>query len=398
MAEWIIRCDTGGCQHFNIPSLDEDLLQMMGPWHRDVSEKIPGLVCSKCRKPLRPRPESKGGNGRWVHRYKKLRWDFAGYHIPQQIMPMHFASQRKWRELINKSQGRGNTPINVFYNEVCGESWDAGAKLVTLSELRKAARLPWNNILEEATANRSEYIRVICAVDWGGGGVSRGKSDFALQSYTTIAICGLTVDGRVEVIYGYRSLTPYDHVNEAKLVIHLAAAFNCQYIAHDFTGAGSTRETLLVQAGVPLNRLLPVAYTGSLKGTIVQYKPATANMPREHYIMDRNRSLSFCCQFIKSGVIQFFADDYQGSENPGVLRDFLSLIEDKTDSATGRGGYKILRDPASPDDFAHSVNIGTMMLYHSQQQWPDLSSYEDIGVDEEYKWELTGATYEDWHN
>ena len=102
-------------------------------------------------------------------------------------------------------------------------------------------------------------------------------------------------------------------------------------------------------------------------------------MPRSHYIVDRNRSLSFTCQFIKSLVIRFFREDYQNSENPGVLRDFL-------------------RDPAGPDDFAHSVNIGTMMLYHIQQQWPDLTKYEDITVTDDYLWELRDITLEDWND
>jgi hypothetical protein len=399
MAEWVIRCRTGGCNHFNIPSLDCDLRAMMGPWHSDISEKTPALICAKCRKPLSPYPVSKGGAGRWVHRYREKRWEFSGLHIPQQIMPMHFANQRKWKDLLNKAEGRGNVPINVFYNEVCGESWDAGAKLVTLSDLRRAANLEWGNTLEEATSQRNRsYIKKICAVDWGGGGVSRGKSDFKLQSYTTVAVCGLTFDGKIEVLYGYRSHTPYDHVREARLVIEIASRFNCDFVAHDYTGAGSTRETLLVQAGVPQARLLPVIYTGGLKGSLVQYKPPTENMPRSHYIVDRNRSLSFTCQFIKSLVIRFFREDYQNSENPGVLRDFLSLIEDKSDSPTGRGGYKILRDPAGPDDFAHSVNIGTMMLYHIQQQWPDLTKYEDITVTDDYLWELRDITLEDWND
>lgn len=396
MAEYIIKCATPGCNHFNIPALEYDLLDMMGPYRPDISETNPAIVCAKCRKPLNPLPQSRGGGGRWVHRYPQKKWTFAGYHIPQQIMPIHYARPRQWQRLLNKSIGKGNFPISTFYNEVCGESWDAGAKLITLTDLRKAAKLPWKNERAEAEKNAGGYLLKVCGVDWGGGGASRGKSDLALQSYTTVAVCGLRPDGAIDVIYGYRSYTPLDHIKEAREVLSIAASFGCHAVAHDFVGAGTARETILIQAGMPANRLLPVAYTGGLKEALIQFKPATEVMPRAHYIMDRNRSLSFCCQFIKSGVIRFFQDDYKDNEEPGVLRDFLSLIEDKTDSASGRGSYKILRDPAGPDDFAHSVNIATMMCYNLQGTWPDLSAYEDVQVDDRYKWELTPPTEMDW--
>ena len=396
MAEYIIKCATGGCNHYNIPSIEYDLLDMMGPYHPDISEKNPAIVCAKCRKPLNPLPQSRGGGGRWVHRYEKKRWEFAGLHIPQQIMPIHYARPRQWQRLLNKSQGKGNFPLNTFYNEVCGESWDAGSKLISLTDLRKAAKLPWKNNREEAIPNSGGYLVKILGVDWGGGGVSRGKSDLALQSYTTLAVCGLRPEGAIDVIYGYRSYTPLDHVREAREVLKVASDFGCHFVAHDFVGAGTARETILVQAGMPIDKLLPVAYCGGLKGGLLNYKPATELMPRSHYVLDRNRSLSYCCQFIKSGVIRFFADDYQNNEEPGVLRDFLSLIEDKSDSFNGRGSYKILRDPAGPDDFAHSVNLASMMCYNVQNAWPDLSAYEDVPIDADYLMSLQTLTEADW--
>jgi len=396
MAEWVIKCSTGGCNHYNIPSLEFDLLKMTGPVRADISEKSPGVVCAKCQKPLHPRPVSQGGMGRWVHRSEKLRWDFAGFHIPQHIMPMHYAHPRKWAELVSKSQGKANTPLNVYFNEVCGEAFDTGSRLITLTDILRAAVLPWKNDARQALDSMNRYVLLMCGVDWGGGGVKRGRSDFLMQSYTTIAVCGLTANGRIEVVYGYRSNTPYDHVREAKLILKISSTFGCHFIAHDFTGAGTTRETLLVQAGVPVARIIPVAYTGGLKGSLIESKPATELLPRDHFILDRNRSLSFLCQFIRSGVVRFFQDDYHGSHDPGVLRDFLTLIEDKRDSPSGRGQYKILRDPSGPDDFAHAVNIAAMTAYQLQGKWPDLSAYEDIGISEEYAWALANPTYDDW--
>lgn len=397
MAEWIIKCPHGGCGHWNIPSLEYDLLKMIGPVRDDISETSPGVSCAKCTKPINPRPAYQGGTGRWLHRYGDKRWSFAGYHVPQIIMPMHYANREKWQTLVDKRDGKGNTPIHVFYNEVCGESWDSGSKLVTITDLKRAACLPWRNSLETAKTNIDSYLYRFVSVDWGGGGVSNGKSDLALQSYTSIAVCGLCPDGRVDIIYGYRSLHPHEHEREARLILNIMSAFRCSHVVHDYTGAGTVRETLLVQEGLPRDRILPVAYTGPAKGGLIVFKPATEKHPRAHYAMDRNRALNYCCQFVKSGVLRFFEYDYRGSDDVGLLHDFLNLIEDKSESASGRDTYKILRDPAGPDDFAQAVTMGSMMLFQMAGRFPDLSAYKDISLSEDVVASTQGVRDMDWY-
>ena len=165
-AEWIIKCHHSGCNYWNVPSLSHDLLKMLGPWHEEISEKIPGVVCAKCRKHLNPR------SGRWVHAYPERRWSFSGYHIPQIILPMHYANPEKWDILIGKSQGRANTTFTTFLNEVCGESYDEGSKLLSETDLKAAAVLPWPNDWRKAADQIGGYVRRVLAVDWGGGGGS----------------------------------------------------------------------------------------------------------------------------------------------------------------------------------------------------------------------------------
>lgn len=398
MAEWVIKCHNAGCGKWNIPALQYDLIKMIGPYHDSISEKNPGLVCANCQKSINPRPFAQGGTGRWVHRFPEKRWSFAGYHIPQMIMPMHYANSEKWQKLLEKRDGKGNIPINVFYNEVCGESWDSGAKLITITDLQRAACLPWACLLEEASEQIDPYIHRFVAVDWGGGGVSKGKSDLALQSYTAIAVCGLTPDGRIDVIYGYRSMTPHEHAKEAQIIINIMAKFRCSHVVHDYTGAGTVRETILRQAGLPLNNILPVAYTGPAKGGLIVFKPVTNRHPRSHYTMDRNRALNYCCQMIKTNIIRFFKYDYKSSEDVGLLHDFLNLIEDKSESGSGRDNYKILRDPAGPDDFAHAVTMGSMMLFQLHGRWPDMSAYADIEVSQDVISSTKGNLALDWIN
>ena len=395
MAEWVIRCPHPGCGHWNIPALEYDLIKMIGPVHSGICETVPGVICAKCAKAINPRPAAQGGTGRWVHRNASKRWSFVGYHVPQLIMPMHYSDPEKWQKLVDKMNGKGNVPVNVFYNEVCGESWDSGSKLVTVTDIKQAACLPWPCLVDEAKKHIDSYIYRFVSVDWGGGGVSRGKSSMSLQSYTAIAVCGLTPDGRVDIIYGFRSMTPHEHVREARLILGIMQTFHCSHIVHDYTGAGTVRETLLVQSGLDPANILAVAYVGPAKSGLINFKPANEFHPRNHYTMDRNRALNYCCQFIKSHVVRFFQYDHRGSEDIGLLHDFLNLIEDKAESGSGRDHYRILRDPAGPDDFAQAVTMGTMMLFQMHGRWPDLSAYESMNISDEVRSAMKGRAIED---
>ena len=395
MGEWFIKCPRA-CGHWNIPSLEFDLVDMIGPMHDFISEKNPGVVCAKCRKPINPRPPYQGGTGRWVHRDVSKRWTFAGYHVPQIIMPMHYAKPEKWETLLGKQAGKGNTPLHVFFNEVCGESYDSGSKLVTITDLKRAATLPWPNAVDEATKHLNEYVYRICAVDWGGGGVKGGKSNLMYNSYTSIAVMGLLPNGQVHVLYGFRSLHPHAHVREAKIIMGVMAKFRCSHLVHDYTGAGTIRETVIHQAGMPHNRIIPVAMAGTARGGIFLFKEATDLHPRNHFQCDKARSLNVTCQMIKSGLMHFFQYDHQGSEDKGLLHDFLNLIEEKTDSRTGRDIYTILRDPSGPDDFAQAVNMGTMALCHMSGAWPDFAKYEEIALSEEVLRATNPIIIKDW--
>lgn len=365
-AEWLVPCPR--CHYDNIPSLTHDLERMIGPLHDRIGPDRPATLCAKCRRPVDPR------GGRWVHRYPERRWKFAGYHVPQIVMPMHYANYEKWDALLAKQQGKGNTPQNVFYNEVCGESYDTGARLITVTDLKKAGVLPWRNQMAEAKKHIGEYIARVLAVDWGGGGEDQ-------VSFTTMACLGMLPNGKIHVIWGYRSLTPHEHVQEARLVLQAASELKCGLIVHDYNGAGSLRETLIVQAGYPFDRIMPIAYTRAASGNILVYKPPTEIHPRHYYMADKARSLVLTCNQVKNGWLQFFQYDYQNADDPGLLYDFLALVEEKTDSRTGREIYTIIRDPNRTDDFAQACNMGCLALWHTTDKWPNIAEVADIKID-----------------
>lgn len=371
-AEWFIpclHCTTNGAPTWNIPSMDHHLERMIGPYRSDISEARPATICFKCGKPVSPR------FGRWVHRYPDRIWLQAGYHVPQVVMPLHYAKPDKWAELLAKMAGKGNTPLNVFFNEVLGESYDTAAKLVTLTELDAVSHLGKNSI-KQARARRRMYVMTALAVDWGGGGEKQ-------LSFTTVAFLGLRRDGVIECIYGKRLLTPHDHLREAREIKHLWDLFHPSVLAHDYTGAGALRETFLIQAGVRTRMVMPCQYVRSAHQQPCYHVAPTQQHPRSHYRVDKSRSLLLTCAMIKCQRLLFFDPDYKSQEDAGLIRDFLALIEDKVTTMAAGEIYRITRQQGFTDDFAQAVNLGCIAMWYRSKRWPQLDRLAAYAITDE---------------
>lgn len=354
-AEWFIKCQH--CEKYNIPSREYHIEGMIGPAHDGISEKTPGTLCYWCQKPINPR------FGRWVHRYPERRWTRAGYHIPQIIMPIHYSRPDKWAELV---RNQDQMAPNQFWNEILGEAYDTGAKLISETELKAACVLPWKNEPRSDSPSvvkkRHNYLCLAMGIDWGGGG-EKGLS------FTTIAVVGIYGTGEMDCLWGRRLLTPNDHLNEAYQILRYVQIFDPHIIAHDFSGAGSLRETILVQAGVPNERLVPFSLIGN-SAELVRYVPPNNSHPRGFYRLNKTRSLLYTIAAIRQKKLRFFQYDYENNESPGLIRDFLSLIEEKRTSDYGTDAYLIRKSASAPDDFAHAVNFATASIW-TRFGWPD---------------------------
>jgi len=395
-AEWVIRCLHGECGHWNVPSTEHDLMDMIGPVRSDISEKNPGVVCAKCRKPLNPR------SGRWVHRHPARRWSQVGYHVPQIIMPMHYASREKWATLVGKHEGQFSTTPTTFLNEVCGESCDAGSKLVTVTEIKAACVLPWRCKLEAAKPHLKRYTRRILAIDWGGGGgtINKAGSKSGDQkrertSFTTYAVLGMLPDGKIDTIWGFRSLRTHDWEYEAALAIEIMGELKCSHIAHDYNGAGAGRLIFLYQAGIPAANIINIRYQG-FGHNIMNFHEATDDHPVDWYALDKSRSLVTMCMCIKYGMLRFFEYDYVSADQPGLLEDFLALIEEKTESRLGSDAYVITRNPNKPDDFAQAVNIGVCTLWQMTGRWPNIAEAAKFKISESAIRHISPMRKVDW--
>lgn len=365
-AEWIIRCHH--CSFFNIPAASFNgghLEKMIGPDRDDISEERPGLICAKCSQPVNPRL------GRWVPRFRDRVASFAGYHVPQPIMPMHYAYREKWKTLLAKQRGFSNYSASRFFQECLGEAYDVATKLVNLPDIQRAACLHRNDEHTAAAVAKS-YPRRVLAVDWGGGGE-------AGVSFTVLAVLGILPNGKIDCIFGKRLLTPHDHEAEAEECRRVFNAFSCDLVVHDYTGAGELRQTIMVHRGLPLAKIMPIWYVRAAAANVINFHPATIQHPRDYWAVDRTRSLQLSCYSIKFGLLRFFAYDFVSPEDPGLLHDFLALIENKIETSRGSDVYTIQKSPNMPDDFAHAVNIGCCALWHLTGSWPNFATIERDG-------------------
>jgi hypothetical protein len=367
-AEWIIPCLSPGCKTENVPSKEFHAERMIGPVHRHISEKYPGVVCRKCRRPLNPRI------GMWRHRYNERRWTHAGYHIPQIILPLHYASEEKWSQIIRKKTG--GVAENIFWNEVMGEAVDVGQRLVTETQLKAACKLPWKNNPDRPSSMIKErltkqYAHRVIAVDWGGGGEEQ-------VSYTAIAVIGMTHDGKLDVLWGKRLFHGCDRIREAGEIKQWYEFFKCELIVHDFTGAGEIAEAVLIQCGISAKKIRGIRLQRSGYQNIMVFHEATSFNHHTFHTLDKARSLNYVATAIKLNHVRFFEWDRTSKDVPGLIGDFLALQESNAETRLGGNIYTIVRDPMFPDDFAMAVNLGICMLWEMSASWPDFAKMANI--------------------
>lgn len=363
-AEWCVPCFR--CRKLNIPRMGYDLERMIGPWREDISHHRPAVICanSKCGEIVNP------AHGRWYHEDEARKLTNPGYHIPQVIMPLHYANGKMWAELLGKQSGAGNTTAAQFYNEVLGESYDVGTKLISETELKATAILPWVNKPrepQEAVARKGDYLLRVLGVDWGGGGEGE-------VSFTKAAVLGFRSDGRLDVVYGRQLLNPQDHLREAEELLHIFNMFDCHFFAHDYNGAGSIRETLMVQSGLPYDRVIPLVYFATATKNLIVFHKSEDRHSRNFWQLDKARALLLVCNCLKLKWIRTFQHDFVNEDNPGLLNDFLALQENKIEMARGRDIYTVVRNPHFSDDFAHAVTFAACTIWHHTGNWPNLAS------------------------
>lgn len=359
-AVWHIKCTACGFDNVCCLEPDGHILAMIGPARDDVSERRPGTLCKKCRVPVNPR------YGRWEHRYPEKKDRISGYHIPQILMPGHFADQGKWGDLVQKQNGGMGFTTGRFYNEVLGEPYDMALKLISRDDLKAAGKSIGPNTLENARKMRRRYPVVFLGVDWGGGGAEG-------ISRTKVAACGLHPDGRLQVFYGYQFPPSTDVVPEAREIIKLARDLAVTGIAHDYNGAGTAAESVMTHLGWPEAQIAPMRYADYAGQAMVSRKPPVGNRARGYYELSKGQSLQFLCTAVRYDKVKFFDYDYIDEHRPGLLNDFVCLVSNNVDTPSGSIFRVRKQSDSFSDDFAHAVNFAACAVWESAHAWPDVS-------------------------
>lgn len=361
-AEWVTKCEA--CGYHSVAGVNYDLLKMLGKTT---------VVCARCSKPIQPR------NGFWRHFREPSREDTSGmmfgYHVPQAIMPMHYEDVDKWKELLAKSEGRMGYGKSKFFNEVLGESCDLGLTLVTETDIIAASKLGnTKNEFVEACRQLSKSKLRIMGVDWGGGGAEG-------TSFTVVVLLGLNPakNGRIDCYYAERFPLSLSRDAEIATILDYFRRSGCHFIAHDYGGAGDVREAILVQAGMPLERIVNVAYTVAPKRNIFYWEAPVHGEVRGYFGLDKPRSLVLQAYCIKGGLITL--PEYESSKD--VTSDLLNLIEERKEVPRASDLVLIRRRPKFPDDFSHALNYGCVAMWHKEQRWPDLTVVKNLQLTQE---------------
>lgn len=352
-ATWCIPC---GCGKLNICNVDNDLLKMLGK---------ETLICAKCGNKVN------SYSGFYEHKYSDRQMLFAGYHMPQPVFPIHYDDPLAWSVLLDCIKVK---PTYYWMNELLGESYDSGTKLVTEANLREAS------IVEYTTPENfptRDYMFTSLGIDWGGKGKETVKDSEEFISNTAMALGGIRTDGRIEIKYLTRTPYSMDYTQEAEMARSIVNATTVDMVASDNGGAGDLREHVLKSAGVPGEMIIPFTYTNhSATRPIIFWEPPSAQVAgrgaRASYSLHKTRALTLLIEGLKRGWILFPKYDMVHGE----LSDFLALYEETRDTPTGGSNRLIRRQSKKTDDVCHAICFCCMSLFYRSALWPDFA--EDL--------------------
>ncbi|HXS23391.1 MAG TPA: hypothetical protein VN719_04115, partial [Gemmatimonadales bacterium] len=165
---------------------------------------------------------------------------------------------------------------------------------------------------------------------------------------------------------------PSAHVEEAAECLHWLRYFRCHYLVHDYTGAGTVRETVMHQAGIPAHQIIPIALIGPVMKDLIKWQKPLPDHSRGYYTLDKPRSLLFTCTALRLGLVETFTYDRK-PDNSGLMSDFMALVQRKLERPATRDLYLIDCMAERSDDFAQAVNLACAWIWHTTGTWPDFA-------------------------
>lgn len=311
-AEWAMKC--GSCNHWNVPDKEHalDMIQVQGP------------TCVNCGSKLNVR------NGDWVPKFRERHKLFAGYHVPQIVVPAIVENDNRWMQLIQKVLTTSPTQV---MQEILGISCSTGARLITEEDIKRNSVLPTLRRMQDPDW-KNRYARIIGGVDWGVA---------ELSSFTVHTIIGQRPDGSIDVLWGKR-FVGFDPSTYLREIAQAQAYYGAEMLCSDF-GMGFEKNLILQkQYGVSV---VQFQYTDA--GKSLTYSPVG---PLPRWILDKVSSMEILFWAIKANQVRFPPFE----EFNRLSMDLLSPYEEIV-VFQGRETRRFQRNPARPDDFCHALNF-----------------------------------------
>jgi hypothetical protein len=339
-AEWAVWCEH--CNGYNIPSLAEHLLYMLGDEGPICGRLLKGTDENgkrlRCRKPVNPDHEKCS----WVHSFPDRRRSHSGYHTPQVIFPVHFTSRLKWQTLL---EHRDVWPKAEFYNDVLGETCDVGVKDLTEKDLIKICQSDVTGDFKSAVSRSRKYDIVFMGVDWGGKGEARRLSK------TAISVLGRNPGGKFELIWGKILGVSANFDMEMATIAKAFKAFKCRYLCHDYAAGAIYEWAARLTTSIPKEKILGFEYLHAPSGPVMQVKEGAKR--RKRYVLDKTRAVKISNQAIKNEKIA--APKWEMSQE--LLLDFLAIEEERRERTYGGETVLMVRNPDKADDFVHATTF-----------------------------------------
>ena len=314
--EWLMKCSH--CNRDNFIIMPE-AIKMIG---KD------GLVCAYCLKPIDPVADGI----QWVTMNLSRENVFAGYHIPQLVIPTNL-TEKRWKAVYEQFL---YYPRAKFVNEVLGLSYDIGGKLMTSTELNKLKQLSPGDIPKGKNL-RAKYSYIVGGIDWG---IS------AQSSFTVLIILGLTPAGIYHVLHFEKFYSTDIVDDQIPSIIASLRGFKTDMCGCDF-GVGFTNNQLL-RKGWSVDKIAEYQY-GNPKALVSYNKVAS------RYIINRTDTLNIMYVKLKKQQVLFPKTD---EVNATIFPDLLALVEEIQESS--HGSRKIFKRVGNSDDFAHAINFAVI--------------------------------------
>lgn len=342
---WIIDCDA--CNHENIPTPEEGVLDMIQP---------KGVCCSKCGNLLDVT------KGRFEHLDKKMfELGYYGFHIPQIIVPAVVNNKLRWDEIYRKKL---HQDPRKFLQENLGIPTQEGEREITENDLRRICVLGNSYEPLHKRVHRGEYYAVFSGCDWGGSDYD--QSNKVKLSYTCHVVLGLNRDGTFDILHAKK----YEGMTYKAIADDIMANHNHLQglsLGADY-GVGYAYNMLLREKMAPEQHFI-FKYAAP-NSEVIKESPTMFNM----YSLNRTESITSLYYAIKSMRIRCLSWNIMEE----YLTDLLNLIRIPQESGTGTTGFLYRKHGARPDDILHAMNFAYVVgrVFLMEPVVPDRSLME----------------------